>query len=57
MPSLRTGGRRWFKQTGKTALERAEAKKAAQAEEDNRRLTSRQIAAKMDDQEKGNDTP
>jgi len=37
MPTLRPGGRRWFKQTGKTALERAEAKRQAQAEEDSRR--------------------
>jgi len=32
-----TSGRRWFKRDGSTALERAEAKKAAQAEEDSRR--------------------
>ena len=50
-----TSGRKWHKKDGSTALERAEAKKAAQAAEDNRRLTSRQIAAKMDDKEKGND--
>lgn len=32
-----TSGRKWHKKDGSTALERAEAKKAAQAEEDSRR--------------------
>lgn len=48
MPTLRGTGRKWFKQDGSTALARAEAKRTAQEAEDNRRLSSRQLAAKLD---------
>ena len=40
-------GRKWYKQDGSTATERAEAKRQAQEAEDNRHLSARQLAAKI----------